>query len=530
MTGQENCKSQVDERVRRVGELFPDLLTEHMDAQGHVRRSIDFERLRRVLGDAVSFPSEERYELTWPGKHSAILAADIPPSTRLEVCREESVDFGHTRNLYIEGDNLDVLKLLRDDYRGRVKMIYIDPPYNTGHGFIYRDSLTHSDWLNMMYPRLKIARELLRDDGVIFISIDDGELADLRKICDEIFGMEAFVNCIAVKMSEPTGLKMRHQWRRFPKLKEYILFYKMPRFERFCAIDKYRHGEWDPENNILLEGLTKADRAALMALEDKEVNTPEDVAEANAILQKVTKTFLSQKLPTMDFKTKEKCRRWLFDNSYRIIKTAGSNSLARHVATFRQIPPQAIAAALSPEGVLFYYITDYNRQTPQPRLRVIFADRNIYRNPCDFWQDIKTSGGVAREGGVLYKNGKKPLQLLRRLIKMTTRDDDIILDFFSGSATTAHATLLQNAEDGGRRRFIMVQLPENLDETLSLVTREEKNDIRQLIRFLDVIHRPHLLTEIGKERLRRSASALAEAATGALDTGFRVMKVRQEVG
>ena len=154
MTGQENCKSQVDERVRRVGELFPDLLTEHMDAQGHVRRSIDFERLRRVLGDAVSSPSEERYELTWPGKHSAILAADIPPSTRLEVCREESVDFGHTRNLYIEGDNLDVLKLLRDDYRGRVKMIYIDPPYNTGHGFIYRDSLTHSDWLNMMYPRL----------------------------------------------------------------------------------------------------------------------------------------------------------------------------------------------------------------------------------------------------------------------------------------------------------------------------------------------------------------------------------------
>ena len=161
---------------------------------------------------------------------------------------------------------------------------------------------------------------------------------------------------------------------------------------------------------------------------------------------------------------------------------------------------------------------------------MIFADRNIYRNPCDFWQDIKTSGGVAHEGGVLYKNGKKPLQLLRRLIKMTTQDDDIILDFFSGSATTAHATLLQNAEDGGRRRFIMVQLPENLDETLSLVTREEKNDIRQLIRFLDVIHRPHLLTEIGKERLRRSASALADTATGALDTGFRVMKVRQEVG
>ena len=173
--------------------------------------------------------------------------------------------------------------------------------------------------------------------------------------------------------------------------------------------------------------------------------------------------------------------KWLFENSHCIIKTAGSSSLAKLVKSIDVIPDQEIACALSNDGVLFYYITDFNRDTTQPRLQVIFADSNIFKNPCDFWQDIKTTGAIANEGGVLYKNGKKPLQLLNRIVKMTTEKDDIIIDFFAGSSTTAHSIILNNNLDGNKRKYVMVQLPEDLDESFMSATGETKTDIKNQI-------------------------------------------------
>ena len=398
----------------------------------------------------------------------------------------------------------------------------------------------HTNWLNMMYPRLQLAKDLLTNDGVIFISIDDNELDNLKKICDEIFGQDNFVNCIAVKMSEASGVKMNHQKKRFPKIKEYILFYKKPFFEEFKCIDKYKQENWDSENNIFLENFTNEMRLELIKIEEKETKNIADVNSINNILQNVKKVSLSDKINELKTNGKDdkNIQEWLFKNSYRIIKTAGSSSLANLVRNFKNIPKQDIACALSNEGVLFYYITDFNRDTKQPRLQVIFADTNIYKNPCDFWQDIKTTGAVADEGGVKYKNGKKPLKLLNRLIKTTTNKDDIILDFFSGSATTAHSCMLQNLEDSSNRKFIMVQLPEDLDKKYQNATGDSKRDIKELIDFLDSINKQHYLSELGKERIRRAGQKIKEGIEKANkrlknqnkpkqipDIGFKVFRV-----
>lgn len=560
-----------DANIQKIGELFPNCLTERLDENGKPERAIDFDKLKQELSKEIVEGNQERYQFTWPGKREAMRLANTPTNMTLRPCREDSVDFDNTENLYIEGDNLEVLKLLRENYLGKVKMIYIDPPYNTGNDFVYEDDYGidsleyksesgnydeygnllasrmqintesngrfHTDWLNMMYPRLKVARDLLKNDGTIFISIDDNELFNLKKICDEIFGSDAFVNCIAVKMSEATGVKMNHQKRRFPKLKEYILFYKMRDFSGFESIDKYKILDWDKENNIYIDGLTQNDRDVLISLEESEIHTQEDVMRANEILRNAKKVSLSKVLSKHNFSSEEEKNEWLFSNSYRIIKTAGSSSLSKVVQKLPSIPNQEIACAISNDGVLFFYITDYNRDTDQPRLRVIFADSNIYKNPCDFWQDIKTSGGVAKEGGVLYKNGKKPLQLLNRIVKMCTTENDIVMDFFSGSATTAHSVMYLNSNQKTHRKFILVQLPESLDETIKKVTGDTKKDIQNQIEFLDSIRKPHYLTELGKERIRRSGKIIQDYIiehqndiflkneSFDIDTGFRVLKL-----
>ena len=460
--------------------------------------------------------------------------------------------------IYIEGDNLEVLKLLQESYLGKVKMIYIDPPYNTGNDFIYRDDYAmtaeeyeeqsglydeetgerlfkntdsngrfHSDWCSMIYSRLMIARNLLAEDGVIFISIDDNEVENLKKICDEIFGAKNFVNCIAVKMSEASGVKMNHAKTRFPKLKEYLLFYKKENFTKFITIDKYKIEEWDKENNIFLANFTKENRSILQELEEKEINDEADVFLANKILKEVKMVSLSEKLKEFS-KDDKAIKEWLFENSYRIIKTAGSTSLAKLVKSKPRIFGQDIAAAVSNKGVLFFYITNFNTETRQPRLQVIFADSNVYKNPCDFWQDIKTTGAIAEEGGVNYNNGKKPLKLLNRIIKMTTTKDDLVLDFFAGSSTTAHSVFEMNKETNGKRKFIMVQINEDLDESLAKADGNTKKTIEETIAFLDEIEKPHILSELGKERIRRAGKKIKEEnplSTQDLDIGFRVFKL-----
>ncbi|MFC2738343.1 MAG: site-specific DNA-methyltransferase, partial [Leptotrichia wadei] len=351
---------------------------------------------------------------------------------------QSDVIFSENDNLIIKGNNLIALASLLKRYEGKVKCIYIDPPYNTGNdSFGYNDRFNHSTWLVFMKNRLELAKKLLSDDGVITVQCDDREQAYLKVLMDGIFGRENFLNCVAVKMSENTGVKMNHAKNRFPKLKEYILIYTKPSFKEFIEIDKYKEEEWDSENNIFIENLTREQRNLLVKLEMKERNNEEDVVIGNNILKFAKKVPLSDKIKSFNFKNEEEKKEWLFKNSYRIIKTAGSSSLIKVVKKIKEIPKQDLAAAVSKKGVLFFYITDFNRETKEPRLRVIFADSNIFKNPCDFWQDIKTSGAISDEGGIKFVNSKKPEKILYRLIKMITKPNDLILDFFLGSGTTA---------------------------------------------------------------------------------------------
>ena len=343
-----------------------------------------------------------------------------------------------TDNLIIKGNNLLTLHTLKREFAGKVKLIYIDPPYNTGNdSFGYNDSFNHSTWLVFMKNRLEIAKELLSRNGVLCVQCDDNEQAYLKVLLDGIKGF-SFLNNVAVKMSEASGVKMNHARGRFPKLKEYILIYTKPDFNGFVTIDKYRQGQWDNENNVFLEGLSKEDREKLIEIESKETHNINDVNCANEILKDVRKKSLSEVLSTLSFQSNEEREEWLFENSYRIIKTAGSTSLANLIrANEDKVPNQDVATFLSKSNNLFYYICDFNRNTRQPRLQVIFSDENLFKNPCDFWQDIKTTGAIANEGGVQMPNGKKPEKLLYRLIKMITKEGDIVLDFFLGSGTTA---------------------------------------------------------------------------------------------
>ena len=548
----------VEDNITKIAQLFPDCVTETVDERsGQPKHLIDFEKLKQNLSDSVISERAERYQFTWPDKSKAILLANSPINATLRPCREDSVDFDNTQNLYIEGDNLDVLKCLKETYLHKVKMIYIDPPYNTGNDFVYEDDFAqsseeylansgqfdeqgnrmftnaesngrfHTDWLNMIYPRLKVARDLLTDDGVIFISIDDNEVENLRKVCDEVFGEDNFINCIAVKMSEASGVKMNHAKSRFPKIKEYLLFYKKRDFKKFECIDKYPITQWDEENNLFLENFEIEDRKKLEELELKDSNDNKDMELANVILSKARIISICDALKKYSISEDNKTE-WLFKNSYRIFKTAGSSSLAKLVKSLPLIPSQDMASAVSKKGVLFFYITKFNRNTKQPRLQVIFADTNLYKNPCDFWQDIKTTGGIANEGDVNYSNGKKPLKLINRIVKMTTTDHDLILDFFSGSATTAHSVMEMNKEEKSERKFIMVQIDEDLDESLKKATGNNKDTIEEAIDFLDSIGKPHLLTELGKERIRRAGKKIKEESpltTQDLDTGFRVLKL-----
>ena len=342
-----------------------------------------------------------------------------------------------TDNLIIKGNNLLALHTLKKEFAGKVKLIYIDPPYNTGNdSFGYNDSFNRSTWLTFMRNRLYAAKALLSKDGMICVQCDDNENAYLKILMDEVFE-NRFLNNVAVKMSEASGVKMNHAKGRFPKLKEFILMYKMPNFKGFITVDKYEQKEWDPENNIFIDNLTEEQRFKLIELEAKEINDDTDVIKANEILKKAKKISLATKLKELDFGNEDEKTEWLFKNSYRIIKTAGSSSLATLVKSLNNVPKQDIAAAVSKKGVLFFYITDFNKDTKQPRLQVIFADSNIFKNPCDFWQDIKTTGAIAEEGGVKLSNGKKPEKILYRLIKMITNEGDVVLDYHLGSGTTA---------------------------------------------------------------------------------------------
>lgn len=491
--------------VAKIAALFPQCVTERIGKDGKPELAVDFDKLREELSADALEPGEERYQFTWPDKKASGRLANTPTTMTLRPCPEESVNFDTTQNLYIEGDNLEVLKILREDYLGAVKMIYIDPPYNTGNDFVYNDDFTqgrdeyeagngafdaegnqmldpmqrnteangrfHTDWLNMIYPRLKVARELLSDDGVIFISIDDNEVDNLRKICDEIFGIDNHIETVAWKNKYGAGAKTVG----FITAHEYILIYsKKPITDITCEFvgdEREKYNKKDSKFSIRGPYRTQplmtnslGDRPNLMysiyynGVEIKPrkqwVWSKErmDAAIANDDVE-----FSLQKDGSYTVRSKS----YLYDENGNIR---------------RGKPVSVLNGPFTQDGT--------------QEMRELFAGKSIF----DF---------------------TKPSELIKFLVGLEVNSDNqkdgVILDFFSGSATTAHAVMKLNAEDGGHRKFVMVQLPEVTDE---------KSEARKA-GYANIC-------EIGKERIRRAGKKVKEEAGlqgQDLDIGFRVLKL-----
>jgi len=489
------------ENVKKLGELFPGVVAEG---------KVNFDLLRAMLGDEVF--GDEAYEFTWVGKRAAIAEAARPVRKTLRPCPEESRDWDATENLYIEGDNLDVLKLLQESYLGKVKMIYIDPPYNTGNDFIYRDDFTrsrdeydaeagvydqegdrlfrntdangrfHSDWCSMIYPRLVLARNLLRDDGVIFISIDDNEMAQLRKICDEVFGEHNFCACIPwqsrLSIQNDTDLSINH---------EYLIIYaKKRRFEN-RRLRESNASAWYGKDSFVFRPLP-LDKSKF----DNPDNDPRgpwkaDPFDAPNVRPNLTYPVINPLTGEQHFPPNGRCWR---------------------------ISQDKFHAALT-EGRIIFGKNGKGR----PQIKSFYEEKKDYGSIDNSWfsgEKIGTATAATKELQGLFNNSPfdtpKPVSLLMKLLTLGFVEiDDIVLDFFSGSATTAHAVMQLNAEDGDRRRFIMVQLPEVTDENSEAFKAGYTN-----------------ICEIGKERIRRAGDKIrAEAGEAArdLDIGFRVLKL-----
>lgn len=328
--------------------------------------------------------------------------------------------------------------------------VYIDPPYNTGSAFEhYDDGLEHSIWLSLMRERAFILRDLLADDGLFFAQIDDNEFPYFAVMLDEVFGRENRINVIAVKMSEASGVKMSHVDKKLPKLKEYVLVYRK-RLTPRLTVENIPIGDWNDEYKTILLGLNEGDLAELKEIINADNRDQAGVDRCNAILKHARTESLAQHFKRLNIPSKEQTQ-YKFDNAWRIIQAVGSSSV---LALAKSLPRlnQEISAGLSARSLVYLYKSDFDQDAKQPRIQVIFADENLMRNPGDFWTDIKTTGGVGQEGGVLFPNGKKPEALIRRIIGMCTQPGDLVLDSFAGSGTTGAV-----AHKMGRR-WIMVEL------------------------------------------------------------------------
>jgi len=505
--------SLADKNFAALAALFPNAVTETMDENGAVVRAIDKDVLAQEINAHVVEGREERYQFTWPDKRKSILLANAPIAAALRPCREESVDFDTTENLYIEGDNLDVLKLLRETYLNRVKMIYIDPPYNTSNDFIYEDDFSetadsflsrdgqfddqgnrlvkkldsngrfHTDWLNMLYPRLRIARDFLTEDGVIFISIDDNEVENLKKICNEIFGENNFVSDLVWQSTagSNTGTDI-------VTVTEYILVYTKNRsmfvFDGKPSGDGNSYSLSDEyEDERGKHALDKMDRRRVANHYSEALNYAIEMPDGT---MRYPGGSTEKSTEGWNYLWSKKKVEWGIANGFIEFKKNGSewsvynkryakiDNEGNHVE--RTIPYRNL-------------ITSDQCNTAQgtTELRSLFEFR-----PFDF---------------------PKPSGLIRHLLATAIRSDNeaIVLDFFSGSATTAHAVMQLNAEDGGKRKFIMVQLPEVCAEGSEAAKAGYTN-----------------ICEIGKERIRRAGAKIktdSPLTTGRLDVGFRVLKL-----
>lgn len=396
---------------------------------------------------------KKKLELTWVGKENKprleprILIED--PSKSYHAAKRVS-DADIFDNVLIHGDNLLALKALEADYAGKVKCIYIDPPYNTGSAFeFYDDGIEHSIWLSLMRDRIELLRTLLASNGLMFVQIDDNEMAYLTVMMDELFGRENRVNVVAVKMSEASGVKMSHVDKKLPKLKEYVLIYRKEQTPKLTMED-VPAGSWNDEYKTLLLGLSREEIDEIKEITSAEANDQSAIDRCNQILSRGKTETLGSYFKSQSIKSTDQDS-FKFENAWRVIQAVGSSSV---LSMAKQQPryDQEIAAGLSARGLVYLYKTDFDRESKQPRIQVIFADQNLMRNPGDFWTDIKTTGGVGQEGGVLFPQGKKPEALIKRIIQMCTSTGDLVLDSFAGSGTTGAV-----AHKMGRR-WIMVEL------------------------------------------------------------------------
>lgn len=511
--------------VEKIAALFPQCVTERIDKNGKPELAIDFDKLRAELSNEVLDDGEERYQFTWPDKRAASRLANEPVNLTLRPCREESVDFDTTENLYIEGDNLDVLKVLRETYLGRVKMIYIDPPYNTGNDFVYNDNFAqgkddfeqgsglfdaegnqtidpmqrnteangrfHTDWLNMIYPRLKVARDLLTEDGVMFISIDEHELENLKKICKEIFGESNYIGDIIIQ-SNPRGSMSSAE---LASLHEYLLLCAKNRAvasvighklsEKMLSEYKYS----DSKGLYRLMGLRM--RGGFWRRTDRpKLYFPIYI---NPVTEQLSLEFTSEYSVVV----------------YPVQPTTGEDgtwrwSKEKILSSLSDLIPQKVTRNGQLEWDI--YQKDYLNREEERRTKAksIWSDAEMnYQNGTTILKKVLGNSKIFEYS--------KPVNLIVKSMEMIDTTDSIILDFFSGSATTAHAVMQLNAEDGGKRKFIMVQLPEVTDEKSESRNAGYEN-----------------ICEIGKERIRRAGKNIKEEAGQAadgLDTGFRVLKL-----
>lgn len=525
------------ENINALKTLFPEVVTEG---------KIDFDKLKLVLGEEIE-TNKEKYEFTWHGKAQSLKLAQVPSTGTLRPDKESSKSWDTTENLYIEGDNLEVLKLLQKSYFGKVKMIYIDPPYNTGQDFVYKDDFKdnvsnyleitkqknkinpetngrfHTDWLNMLYPRLKLAKNLLTEDGVIFISIDDNELENLIKTCDEIFSPDNYINTIAVRMKNIAGASGGGQDKRLKKNIEYVVCYAKDYsvFNSFNNVYDYtplnellqqykdQGTSWKYTSVLVSEGEKKYvgstidgdgneikiySRHEYVIKSINQIVKDEELSENEAYNKYATKIFQTQ-MPQSSIRPRvmEKVKELGINNdlySIEYVPKTGRNKGKVYEQFYK-----------GENFRLFAWLKDVTEE----------IDGILYKKDLQgtLWDFVGGTKNLTKEGGVPFPNGKKPLALIERLISMQTDSDSLILDFFSGSATTAHAVIKLNAQDEGKRKFIMVQLPESTDEN----SEEAKDGFKNIC-------------EIGKERIRRAGDKIVEE-TGKtnLDIGFKVFRL-----
>ena len=518
-----HSRDNVAAHIEAVGRLFPHALTEVL-RDGKLVQAIDFDVLRQELAREIVEGREERYAFTWPDKRQAILAANAPIAMALRPVVEDSVGRDGTagafdsENLYIEGDNLDVLKLLQETYLGKVKMIYIDPPYNTGNDFVYNDDFAqsaeeymeisggyddmgnrmeknsdtngrfHTDWLNMIYPRLKVAKSLLSDDGVIFISIDDNEVYNLKKICDEVFGSMHFIAQITL-LCNPKG---RSQDKYVANCHEYILVYS---------------------KNILASGSLSIPKSQSEVEKDYPIVDDDNKPYRELELRNTHREFGKFNRPklwyplyvnidgTVGLETKEGTIEVypIWDDGFQGCWTWGREKAAKE---------QHLLVGKKVSGKTKIYRKAYAHEDGMIPLKQV---KSIWNNNMFYTERGQSIIGELFETKEKLFQSPKSLSMLKQCIQMAQDKDSLILDFFSGSATTAHAVMQLNAEDGGSRKFIMVQLPETTDEGGTAYKAGYRN-----------------ICEIGKERIRRAGAKIAAAAgekAAGLDLGFRCLRL-----